>query len=95
LRHHKYGAISGIVSHEALSNPIPDVLVEASAKDHHYSTTTNAQGAFEIKVSPGEYVVHATGGGLTFHTADISYSNPHDVRIDSGGCVQIQFAATE
>jgi hypothetical protein len=26
---HKYGAISGIVGHDALSNPIPGVLVEA------------------------------------------------------------------
>lgn len=48
-----------------------------------------------MNVLPGEYVVHATGGGLTFHTADISYSNPRDVRIDSGGCVPFQFMATE
>lgn len=92
---HKYGAISGIVGHAALSDPIPGVLVEASATNRHYSTTTNAQGSIQMNVLSGEYVVHATGGGLTFHTAEIRYSNPREVRIDSGGCVQVQFTASE
>jgi hypothetical protein len=32
---HKYGAISRIVGHDALSNPIPGVLVEGSATNRH------------------------------------------------------------
>lgn len=92
-RHGGDGHIYGIVSQNALSVPIPQVQVEARGTDGVYKATTNAKGEFEIKVPPGVYSVDATKIGLVFGDADISYANSLNLRVEPGGCVQLQLAA--
>ena len=88
------GVIHGQVrGSEALpATPIPGVRVEASGTTSRYSAMTNEKGEFEIKVPAGQYVVRATRSGMTFDKADFSYEDPRRVRIEPGGCAQIELA---
>ena len=92
---HGGGRIQGIVSEQALSSPISGVRVEAIGKAGRYEATTNEKGQFQVDVPAGQYVVNAFKSGMSFDKADISYEDPRQVRIEPGGCAQIQFARTE
>lgn len=92
---HGGGSIQGIVSEQALSTPISGVRVEAIGKTGRYEATTNEKGQFQIDVPAGQYVVNAFKSGMSFDKADISYEDPRHIRIEPGGCAQIQFARTE
>jgi len=92
---HGSGSIQGIVSEQALSVPIPGVRIEATGKAGHFEATTDEKGEFRIDVPVGDYVVNATKAGLSFDKADISYEDPHRIRIEPGGCAQIQFTQIE
>jgi len=94
-RRHDGGVIHGVVSQQALSVPISEVRVEARGTSGLYTATANAKGEFEIKVPPGRYAVRATKTGFSFDTADLSYDNPQNLRVEPGGCMQVQLAARE
>lgn len=89
------GVIHGVVSQQALSSPISDVPVEARGTGRVYKATTNAKGEFEIKVRPGRYTLRGTKPGFSFGKADLSYEDPQNLRIEWGGCVQVQLVARE
>jgi hypothetical protein len=89
------GVIHGIVSQQALSNPIQDVQVEASGATGRYTATTNEKGEFVLKVPAGRYVVRVIKNQFTFSAADIGYENPRKIRIEPGGCAQVQFSRVE
>lgn len=93
--HHDTGVIHGMVSAEALSAPFPRVRVEARGSGKRYAATTNAKGEFRMDVPAGRYTLRATASGFSFHTADFSYENPQNVRIEAGGCAQVQFVGDE
>jgi hypothetical protein len=84
------GVINGVVSEQALSNPIPGVHVEALGATGRYAATTNEKGEFQLNVPTGRYVIRATGDGFAFRRADISYEDPRNVQIEQGGCAQVQ-----
>jgi Carboxypeptidase regulatory-like domain len=88
----KNGTIHGVVSEQALSTPVRGVHVKAEGAAGRFTAITNEQGEFEIDVPAGRYFVSATENGATFDTADISYEDPRNVRIEPGGCAQVQFA---
>jgi hypothetical protein len=90
---HGDGFIEGLVSRKALSTPIPGVRVEARNASGTYTAVTNGNGEFEIKVFPGRYAVYAIKAGLSFKGADIGYTDPSNVRIEPGGCAQVQLVA--
>jgi hypothetical protein len=90
---HGGGIIHGAIVQQALSTPVSDVRVEARGTNGHYSATTNSKGEFEIRVPVGRYAVRATKAGFSFTTADFSYENPDKVRIESGGCAQVQLVS--
>lgn len=92
---HGGGVIHGAVSEHSLSTPIAGVHVEAQGTAGHYSATTNEKGEFQLNVPPGHYVVLASKNGIVFTTADISYEDPRNIRIEPGGCAQVQFARAE
>jgi Carboxypeptidase regulatory-like domain len=94
-RRHGVGFIHGVVSARAPSAPISGVSVEARGASGRYTATTNAKGEFEIKVPPGRYAVSVAKTGFSFNAGDFSYDNPQNVRIQPGGCTQVQFAAIE
>ena len=89
------GVIHGVVSEQALSDPIAGIHVEAEGPSGRYTATTNEKGEFELKVPAGRYAVVATEDGSLFGTADISYEDPLGVQIEPGGCAQVQFARVE
>jgi hypothetical protein len=93
--HHDGGVVHGVVSEQALSVPIPGVRVEARGTNRRYTATTNGKGEFQMEVPVGRYTVRAIRAGFSFHTADLSYEDPDNVRIEPGGCVQVQLAAGE
>ena len=90
---HGGGVIHGVISQQALSVPVSAVRVEARGAHGHYSATTNSHGEFEIKVPAGRYAVRAIKTGFSFANADISYENPNKVKIESGGCAQVQLVS--
>jgi hypothetical protein len=89
--HHDNGVIHGVVSEQALSVPIPGVHVEARGTDSRYKAITNAKGEFQMEVPVGQYKLRALRTGLSFQAADFSYEDPRNVRIEPGGCAQVQF----
>jgi hypothetical protein len=89
---HGGGVIHGVISQQALSVPISEVRIEAQGANGLYTATTNARGEFEIKVPAGQYTVRAIKKGFSFAAADFSYENPRALRIEPGGCVQVQLA---
>ncbi len=89
------GVIHGVVSEQALSTPIRGVHVEARGATGRFAATTNEKGEFQLNVPAGRYVVRADKDGFTFDTADISYQDPRSIRIEPGGCAQVQFARVE
>lgn len=89
---HDSGVIHGLVS-EGPASPIPGVRIEARGTDSRYGATTNGKGEFQIEVTVGDYRLRALRTGLSFQTAEFSYEDPHNVRIEPGGCAQVQFTA--
>jgi hypothetical protein len=89
------GFIHGIVSLKSLSSPLPGVRVEALGTHGHYSARTDSDGKFNLKVPAGQYLIRATEPGWVFDTADISYEDRHKVRVERGGCIQLQLAGVE
>lgn len=83
-RHGGDGHIYGVVS------DTPEVQVTARGADGVYKATTNTKGQFEIKVPPGVYAVSATKSGFVFGDADLSYADSLNLRVEPGGCVQVQ-----
>jgi hypothetical protein len=92
---HGGGVIQGVVSTDAFSVPIPGVHIEAKGAKGIYKVTTNEKGAFQLSVPAGRYVVRASKDGSAFETYFLSYENPRNIRIESGGCAQIQFVEAE
>ena len=80
----------GGVIHGVISQQFSGVRVEARGTNGLYTARTNAEGEFTMNVPAGRYAVRAIKRGFSFETADFSYENPRDLRIESGGCAQIQ-----
>ncbi len=92
------GVIHGIVSGEAAQDPsqgIAGIHIKIHGVNGNYTAITNAKGAFNVKVPAGEYRVRVVDSTRTFKKYFISYEDPDKVRIEPGGCVQIQFAEVE
>ena len=52
-------------------------------------------GTFTLNVPAGEYSVKVTGGGKNFVTHWLSYENADWVKLERGGCAQIQFVPSD
>lgn len=89
------GQISGMVSRQALSEPIPEVRVEVQGNGRLYAATADKDGKFLINVPAGEFQVRAAKEGFTFRKADISYEDPNRVHIGSRGCAQVQLVGED
>jgi len=87
-----HGEITGI--HGETSIQPQRILVEARGAAGTYKATTNAQSQFQMEVPPGHYTVRAVKRGFSFVSADFSYENPHHLRVEPGGCVQVSLVGT-
>jgi Carboxypeptidase regulatory-like domain len=89
------GTISGVVSGQLFSIPIAGIRVEAQGSAGHYTAITSKNGEFSIKVPAGSYSLQAISPSMSFEKADISYEDPKLVKIEPGGCAQVQFAQAD
>jgi hypothetical protein len=89
------GVIHGVISGHEESGSVSRVHVEARGIKGRYATTTNAKGQFQIEVPAGRYTLRAKRDGLSFRAADLSYEDPDNLRIEAGGCVQVQLSDSE
>ncbi len=90
------GVIHGVIRGETLSTTISGVRVEARGTAGLYTATTNEEGEFQLNVPAGRYVVRVPDErGIAFSTSDFSYEDPRSIRIEPGGCAQIQLYAVE
>jgi hypothetical protein len=87
---HDGGIIYGSVGREMISKPFPGAQVEIQGK-RTYSAISDQKGEFEVRVPAGTYRVHVAADGFSFAKADISYADPEEIRIEPGGCAQVQF----
>jgi|SRR5690348_9782856 len=92
---HDLGKIHGLVTKQNLSTPFPGVHIEARGSKGRYTAMTDEEGEFRINVPPGKYIVRAVENPLSFQTADFSYEDPRRIRIEPGGCVQVQLIGFE
>jgi len=89
--HSAVGLIQGVVSTNALSDVLPGVSIEVlRAGRQRYSSVTNSRGEFRFKVPSGQYSVGATQPNASFESYYMSYEKAHDLRVQPGGCVQVQ-----
>lgn len=88
------GFIDGLVTQDNDSDALPGTIVEAVGSGGTFSATTNQKGEFELRVPAGKYLVRAVKTGFHFDRTDLSYEDPTDIRIEAGGCVQLQLVGT-
>ena len=91
--HQDGGIIHGVVNQSAWAVPFPKVRVDARGAHGVFKATTDKKGEFEIKVPAGRYIVRITSNEGLSETDVLSYENPGNIRIEPGGCVQIQLEA--
>ena len=84
------GSIRGVTSTPALSEPLPGVMVVARGSNGKFTTTTNPAGEFMIHLPAGQYTVRAIRLGWSFEPDDFTYEDPAKIRIQNGGCAQVQ-----
>jgi len=82
-----------ITGQVGLSAPVAHAKVVAIRKGDgkQFETQTRDDGVFNLNVPAGEYSVKVSFGGKRFASDFLSYENAESVKLESGGCVQIQF----
>lgn len=86
------GWISGKVSGETLSTPMPGVHLLIRGEASTYNVITDQQGTFRVAVSPGVYTVEPIQPPLPLEPDALTYENPGHIVIQRGGCAQAQFS---
>jgi hypothetical protein len=86
--------ITGAVEAET---PVAHAKVLALRKNDgkQFETQTRDDGTFALTVPSGEYSVKVTARGKNFVTHWLSYENAESVKLENGGCAQIQFVPSD
>jgi hypothetical protein len=82
-----------ITGQVGLSTPVAHAKVVAFRKNDgkQFETQTRDDGGFKLNVPAGEYSVKVAVGGKSFVADSLSYENAESVKLEIGGCAQIQF----
>jgi len=80
-----------------VEGPVAHAMVLAFRKrdGRQFKTQTRANGTFTLSVPPGEYSVAVAAGGRSFVADWLSYENSGSVKLERGGCAQIQFVRSD
>ena len=71
-------------------------VVALRKKDgNQFKTQIRDNGTFTLNVPPGEYSVRVIGAGKSFVTHWLSYEKADSVRLERGGCAQIEFVPSD
>lgn len=81
----------------ATVTPVAQANVMAIRKNDgsQFKTQTRQDGTFTLNVPPGEYSVKVDAGEKSFVTDFLSYENADLVKLERGGCAQIQFVPAD
>ena len=93
--HSTFGTIQGVVSQSVLGATLPGARVEARASDQRYAARTDQNGEFQMRVPIGTYSLSRSDKSFTFKPFELSYSDPRNLLVEPGGCVQVQLTAEE
>jgi Carboxypeptidase regulatory-like domain len=85
--------VDGMVSAGSGPNGVPDVTVRAIGTA--FTSQTDEEGRFQMRLPPGRYRLQAFRAGWSFATQDITYEDPSDLRLSAGSCAQVQFNGHE
>jgi hypothetical protein len=79
------------------ATPVAHAKVLALRKNDgkQFETQTRDDGTFALTVPSGEYSVKVTARGKNFVTHWLSYENAESVKLENGGCAQIQFVPSD
>lgn len=79
------------------ATPVAHANVVALRKNDgkQFKTQTRDNGTFTLNVPPGEYSVKVIAGGKNFVPDWLSYERADPVKLQSGGCAQIQFVPSD
>jgi hypothetical protein len=97
MRSRHGGVIQGRISDDGSWPRFPwqadlsGVTIQVRGDKSEYTTVTNRVGDFKIHVPPGNYAVLPVRAGWTFKKDFESYEDPSTVKIETGGCAQVQF----
>ena len=82
-----------ITGQVGLSSPVAHAKVVVFKKDDGrlFETQTRDDGVFNLNVPAGEYSVKVAVGGKSLFADSLSYENAESVKLENGGCAQIQF----
>jgi hypothetical protein len=58
-----------------------------------YSAVTDKDGWIHLKVPAGRYIVRPVSSKWVVEVFDLSYDDPQRIRIENGGCAELQFLA--
>ncbi|HXW83958.1 MAG TPA: carboxypeptidase-like regulatory domain-containing protein [Candidatus Binataceae bacterium] len=72
---------------------VAGVQVTARGNESVYRTRTIDDGSFHLRVPPGQYSIIAQSPHWNFSKWDVSFDDPSHLRIEPGGCAQVQLGA--
>ena len=87
------GRIIGEVNSDNAANARVAVLNKNNGKQ--FKTQTDANGRFVVDVPAGEYSVQVIAAGKHFVTHWLSYEDAELVKLEDGGCAQIEFVPSD
>ena len=89
----------GLIAGEVVSgvDAVGNVRVVATSKTNgkHFEAKTRTDGGFSLTVPPGEYSVAIEAKAKTYVAGDLSYEDPKSVKLEKGGCAQIEFVESD
>jgi len=88
------GSIRGCVVNRSGGVPLGGISLTARSSKRKFLTQTGPDGWFDLRVPPGKYNVAGSATGWTVTPYDVSFDDPSAVKIESGGCADVQFGAT-
>ena len=85
--------ITGEIETRTLLNA--KVLAVRKNDGKQFETRTRADGTFALHVPAGEYSVKVSADGKSLVTHWLSYENAESVKLERGGCAQIEFVFSD
>ncbi len=88
------GTIYGVISATGLSETLGGISVQAIGQGQRFRAKSNEVGEFQLSVPAGNYSLRATQKGHSFEPDDFTYESPVGLKIENGGCAQVQLVRT-
>jgi hypothetical protein len=92
----KGGLIQGkVLAFQSKLGSRKGVKIQIFGNGRKYEMSTDDLGGFNVHVPAGEYKANAIREGWVTSADVLTYEDPNNIKIENGGCAQIQFGAVE